>query len=75
MAACGADEYLFTGTPNLCKKCASSNTYSDGNTVGALSMEFCKTCSAANVCTECLVGYLWTDSGNTACIKSCSNLA
>ena len=72
MAACETDVEYLEGSN--CKKCANSATYSDGTTADAMSMEYCKKCSAVNVCTECLTGFLWTDSGNTACVVNCKGL-
>ena len=40
-------------------------------------MQFCAKCSAEKTCTECLVGYLWTDDdgagtdGDIGCASSC----
>ena len=75
MADCVAGEFKNSSAPASCRKCASvSATYTDGTNMGAMSMEFCKTCTADNVCTECLTGFLWTSGANTACVKSCKNL-
>ena len=72
MAACETDIEYVDGSN--CKKCANSATYSDGTTANAMSMEYCKKCTAVNECTECLTGFLWTDSGNTACVVNCKGL-